>query len=330
MKKIKKQITRKNIKKIKGGTIHPPEKLMDDNFIITNLYNSFNDRPIKYNFDVVTDGKFFNIIINDNDYNLISKYNPDNEPCLTLQFKNVSNKVTIYIDILNKCAPINNYGKIMLEILKNFALTYGYYSIIIGSDVSYLDFYIENKEVIIDLANLHILTYGESWYNKLGFYNPLNKKEIINNIFIISNPILDIDKPDEIIDLIDRNRNYYVKNSRKIPICYSHIISSYGDFRKLLEYILDLTNTSQEENIEYVFKSLYKYIYNNCDTNDKTCYVDYITIQKISCFIDFVYELLDIKYTKTNLEHIIIRNYASNQSSGKKINKTKMKRKIRK
>jgi hypothetical protein len=298
---------KRNTRKIRGGTLYTTETLMDDNFIITNISNAFNNRPFKYKFQVYKDYDMFNIKIDNNDDNELLNYNPDNDECLVLSFKNESNKVNIYVDLLNKCAPIINYGKKILDILKEFAKNYGYHSIIIGSDVSYLEFNVENKEMIlIDLRYLNILKSGESWYNKLGFYNKSNLDEIEYNKLIINQPILELDDPIKITHLIEKNRNYYT-NRRKpieIPLCYSEIISSYGNFRELLNYILDITNMSQENKVEQVFESLYNYIKNNCDTNYKTCNLSYNSLKKISCFIDFTYELLELKYTTSNLKYI--------------------------
>jgi len=312
-------MTKKRTKKYKGGN---NDLLLDDNYIINNLKDVLNDKPLKYKFDITRDEKNYDVFV----YNEDTKdYNPDGDPCLTIQFKTVPNGVSIKVELLNKCIPIKNYGVFMLNSLKEFAEKFGYYSVIIGTDVSYLEFKFQDKnDVIIELAYLSILSTGESWYNRMGFYNSFNTEQIEDNKRKISFPIGELDDSIKIIEFIDNEIKYYKQlRVKKLPICYQ-IISSYGNFRELYNFILDITRKTGTDTIQDVFKSLYKFIRDNCDTDSKKCNVDHDTMQKISCFINFIYNFLDIKYESSLLVYVSLI-----QKSGKKpYNKTKTNKKI--
>jgi hypothetical protein len=301
----------KHTNKFRGGD---NDLLLDSNYIINNLKDTLNDKPLKYKFDIRVNKKNYEVFIYNED---TSDYNPDEDPCLEIKFKKDINGVSIIVNLINKCAPIRNYGVFILNSLKEFAERFGYYSVIIGLDVSYLGFMFDNKpDIIIELAFLSILSTGESWYNKMGFYNPLNMEQIQDNKYKISLPIGELDDSIKITEFIDDTIKYYKNKLRlkKLPICYQ-TINSYGTFRQLYNFILDITNKTDNDTIQNVFKELYAFIKNNCDTINKICSVDYDTIQKISCFINFVYEFLDIKYERSLLEYITL-----NQKAGKKRN----------
>ena len=62
----------------------------------------------------------------------------------------------------------------------------------------------------------------------------------------------------------------------------------------------------------------HNYIKKTCDTNTNSCSIDYLTTQKISCFIDFVFQFLGLLYKNKDLEYI-----AKKYRAGKKMIKTK-------
>lgn len=306
-------------KRYKGGY---NEYLLDDNFIITNLKDILNQRPLKYKFNIYTEttnlGKFFNIYIENADKE-IENYNVDKYPCLEISFNENNQGVSINVELINKCVPIKNYGNFILSCLKEFADKFGYYSVIIMSDGSTLDFNVyddnQEKQVYIDLAKLNILTTGESWYNRFGFYNSYSKDQIDNNKLKINQKFSSLDDSVHIIGYIDKKIKQY--KTSKLPTCFQ-LINSYGKFREIYNFILGITNKTDDDTIGDIFYEVNNYIKNNCDTDNKTCNVDYLTIQKISCFIKFVYELLGLKYRATNLFYI-----SKKYSAGKILRKKK-------
>ena len=312
------------IKRVKNYIGGNDDFLLDENYIINNLKDILNDKPLKYKFDITKNKKIYEVVV----YNEDTKdYNPDDEPCLTIEFRTVPNGVSIIVHLLNKCIPIKNYGIFMLNSLKEFAQKFGYYSVIIGTDVSYLEFkFNDGNDIIIELAYLSILSTGESWYNKMGFYNPFNREQIEDNENKISLKISELDDSIKIIEFINDKLKYYKSlRIKKLPICYQ-IISSYGKFGELYNFILNITGKTETDTIQDVFKSLYKFIRENCDTDNKKCNVHHDTMQKISCFINFVYEFLDIKYDNSLLSYVVMKQ----KSGRKKSIKTKNNLKTRK
>ena len=310
-------------KKYRGGEINN-KLLLDDKFIKNNLKDILNNSSEKYKFDIkiekLNEEKYYNIFI-ENEDNITREYNPDNDSCLTIAFNKTQEGISIKIDMIYKCAPINNYGNFILESIKKFANKYGYYSIIIDTDSSYLDLYFnidgEKRNIIIKLYYLSILSTGKSWYNKMGFYTPINKEQIQDNIYKIKQNIRYINDSVKIMELIEKTLKMYIGIENKIPICY-RLVNDYNKFSELYNFILDITKKTDNNSIQEVFQELSNYIKTNCNTITKTCSVDYETILKINCFIQFVYLLLDLKYETTNLIY-----YVSKTSGGKKIKNTK-------
>jgi hypothetical protein len=302
------------INRYKGGN---REDLLNNDFIIQRLKDVMNQRPLTYKFNVSIQKKRQTKI-----YLLhIENHDIQNEPCLEIGFFKEDKGISIVVYSLNKCAPIKNYGNFILSCLKEFADTYGYYSVIILSDASTLDLHFrdtdEDKLVYIDLAYLNILSKGESWYNRMGFYNEKNKEEILINKSFIDQEFSSLDDMTRIIEYIDNSLKIYRNKQHLTPICLK-MINSYGKFREIYYFILDITKNTGDDKIHDVFSSLNNYIKHTCDTNIGTCIVDYITIQKISCFIDFVFEFLDLQYKNNNLTYI-----SKNYKAGKKMIKTK-------
>lgn len=317
-------------KKKRGGNDN--QKLLDDNFIISNLTDILNQRPLKYKFNIkIRDkykNKFYDIFIENEDEE-VKIYNRDmttvDHPCLTINFFEIDKGVNIYVYTINKCAPINNYGNFILSCLKEFANKYGYYAVLITSDGSTLELefkYVDKHfSVDIDLAYLSILSTGESWYNRMGFYNSYNKQQIHDNILKINKKISYLDDSINIIEYINNTSKIFKEN--RIPICFK-LINSYGKFREIYNFILEITKKTEDDTIQDVFNELNNYIKNNCDTNTKTCNVNYMIIQKISCFIDFVYNLLDLQYRATSLAYIV-----NNKQKAGKRKQLKTKRKYK-
>jgi hypothetical protein len=319
----------KNItKRYKGGN---NENLLDDNFIVSNLKDILNQTPFKYKFNIKITGKlqnkFYNVFV-ENEDQIIKDYNPDDNPCLEIKFVKYSEGISIFVYSINKCAPIKNYGNFILSCLKEFASKFGYHDVIITSDNSTIDLYFddmnEKKLVYIELAYLSILSTGESWYNRMSFYHPNNIEEIEDNKIKINKKINTIDDSVTIIEHINNQIKKYKNRQNLIPVCV-RLINSYGKFREMYNFILEITGKTEDDTIQSVFDSLNYYIKNHCNTINKTCDVDYLTIQKISCFIDFVYELLDINYHNTSLEYIA-KNYKAGKNSKNSKNSKKNKK----
>ena len=320
-----------NTRKYKGGD------KMDNDFVIENLKSILNSRPIKYKFSVInnidqstTSIKYYEVIINNKDAT-VKKYNIDDDSCLEFKIMEISEgKFTIIIDSIFKCAPIQNYGKFILDSIKKFASDYGYYSVRIGVDVSSLNFHFDREIVLIDLYCLSILSSGESWYNRMGFYSEKNREQIIKNKLIINQPIKNVhDSTDSegnhlITSLIDKKIKKYLRLS-KIPECY-RIMDSYENFNILYNFILEKINKTGNDTIEDVFKGLDKFIRINCDSIQKTCNenLDYSTMKNISCFIEFMFHLLELEYHKRDLDYIVpIYNAKSSRLTKRKNNSHK-------
>lgn len=312
-------------KKYKGG--HEDERL-DDDFIINNLKEILNNRPLKYNFDIKKErgykSDYFVVFIKNND-DETKIYNDENQYCVEFKIVGVKNELTILINIIFKCAPISNYGTFILNSFKEFAKRFGYYSILIGSDVSMLDFFVNKngvqKSISIDLTKLNILSTGKSWYNRMDFYTSIDKEDIQENLYKIKKDIQDIDDSFEIISLIDETLQRYRGSREKyLPYCYK-LINSYGKFRELYDFILNLTNKTDTSSIQEVFQKITNIIKRDCDSVTKICRIDYDTMIKINCFINFVYTLLDIKYKSTDLIYIVPKEGGSRRRQNN--NKTK-------
>lgn len=304
---MKSRKTIKNKKK-RGGNGEMP---LNDDSLIYNLKEILNERPLKYKFDIKKQKSYgvdsFEVYIENNDKE-ISKYNVDNEFCVVFSIVHFPEGFYIFINTIFKCAPISNYGIFILDSFKEFARKFGYYGILIGSDGSSLEFYVDNngvKEIIdINLAELSILSTGESWYNRMGFYTPINKEQIQDNLYKIGKNIQDLDNED-IIGFIDKTLSKYRGAREKyLPDCFKSI-NSYGKFHELYDFILNLTDKKGSDSIQEVFQEINNIIKNNCNSLTKICSLDYETMKKIICFINFVYKLLDIKYNATSLVYIV-------------------------
>jgi len=296
-------------KRKRGGN---GDQILNDTYIINNLKDILNSRPLKYKFDIKKVKRYrremFEVYIKNNDEESY-KYNKDNESCVSFEILDYENKLTIFIDTIFKCVPISNYGNFILDSFKEFAQKYGYYSVVIGSDGSTLDFFVNNNgvktKVYIELAELSILTTGESWYNRMGFYSSSNKEEIQDNLYKIGKEIQDIDDSTRIIDFIDAKlQRYKGEREKYLPECYK-LVNSYGKFRELCDFILNLTKKTGTNSVQEVFQSITDIIKNNCNTVTKMCSLDYETVKKINCFSDLIYTLLGIKYKGTSLEYIV-------------------------
>lgn len=144
--------------------------------VISDLKDILNSRPIIYNFDINYNDSYktyYVSIENSNDFNL-KEYNESEDHCLSFQIKEIKGLKIIYIETIYKCAPIKNYGIFILDSIKEYAKNFGFYSVIIGSDASSLEFHLINvngrmKSLFINLSYLSILSTGESWYNRMGF-----------------------------------------------------------------------------------------------------------------------------------------------------------------
>lgn len=312
-------------KKYKGG--YDDERL-DDNFVINNFKEILNSRPLKYEFDIKKEKRYgsdeFVVFIKNNDEE-IEKYNDENEYCVTFRIIDSTDQLTIFINTIYKCAPISNYGNFILDSFKDFAKRFGYNSILISSDGSALDFIVYKngvqKNISIELAQLSILSTGESWYNRMGFYTSINREQIQENLYKISKDIQEIDDSIEIISLIDKTLQIYKGNRVQfMPDCYK-LINSYGKFRELYDFILNLTNKTNTSSIQEVFQEITNIIKRNCNSVTKICSLDYETMRKINCFITFVYTLLNIKYKATGLMYIVPKR--GGRRKRKQKNKTK-------
>lgn len=308
-----------------GDTISNSDRLLNNDFIINNLTDTLNSRPIPVEFIVKKYPGY------DHEYKIVpDKIEPNfSEYCLIIKFiKLDNNNVSIYIEQLIKCSSINNFGKFFIESLKEFADKFGYYSIIIGNDISSLDFiYPEKNNLIVEinLSVLNILIFGESWYNKMGFYNAYNLDEIEFNKYIINKPISEFFDSENIITLIDDE--IHMRNSKSgFNRQFKKIINSYGKFHEILNLIFNITNKTEDDNIKDIFKSIYDYIKIHCDNKTKICDVDYEIMKKISSFINFMFILLQLKYTNTHLVyHVKKRNLNQYAGKIKKIKKIKNK-----
>ena len=306
---------KKKTKKFRGGL----DNRLNESVIIFNLKDILNERPLKYKFDInkliIFGQEEYQVFILNSDEESI-KYNHNKDPCVTFQIIRLKEGYSLFIDVIYKCAPISNYGNFILDCFKRFGEKLDYYSLIISSDASKLEFYINNKGkskyINIDLANLNILSTGETWYNRQGFYASSNIDEKQINLAKIRQDIEDIDDQEKIINVLE-NEN---KN-----IC-KQIINTYGKFKELFNFILKLTNKIGTNSVQEVFKSISGIIKDNCNSVNRTCTLEYETMLKISCFINIIYNLLDIEYKVTALIYVLPKKGGKNKRKSNK-NKTK-------
>lgn len=319
-------------KRYRGGNV---DKRLDDNFIINNFKEILNSRPLKYEFDIKKEKRYgsdeFVVFIKNNDEES-EKYNEDNEYCVTFRIIASTDQLTIFINTIYKCVPISNYGNFILDSFKDFAKRFGYNSILIGSDGSALDFIVYKngvqKNISIELAQLSILSTGESWYNRMGFYTSISREQIQENLYKISKDIQEIDDSIEIISLIDTTLQQYKGDREKfMPDCYK-LINSYGKFRELYYFILNLTNKTNTSSIQEVFQEITNIIKKNCNSVTKKCSLDYETMRKINCFINFVYTLLNIKYKATSLMYKVLKKGGKIRRKKNKTKRMKRKNKV--
>lgn len=318
-------------KKYKGGK--DIDERLDENFIITNFNEILNERPLKYKFDIKKLEEYgiisFVVYIKNGDEET-EKYNLENEYCVAFRIINsIDQGYAILINSIVKCAPISNYGNFILDSFKKFATKFYYDTVIIGIDSSILEFYLNDngseKYLVINLAYLSILSTGESWYNRMGFFNPKNAEQKQDNLYKIRQDIQDIDDSEKIINLIDGVIKNYKRKENRLPECYK-LVNSYGKFRELYNFILNLTNKKDTNSIQEVFQEIVKTIKIKCNTTEKTCSLDYQTMKKISCFIDFVSLLLDIQYKASALIYKVKKNIIGGKRKRNKTKKIKLKK----
>jgi hypothetical protein len=119
-----------------------------------------------YNF--FTNDLYYVKNVNDNEYTIKTK---NNEECLTIHFL-LDN---IRIEKLSKCGE--NSGTYLLNKIEDLAKSMKHIHYITLLDTSEVKMYDCN----IDLAILKILTEGESWYNKWGYFSNDYENEKIHN-----------------------------------------------------------------------------------------------------------------------------------------------------
>jgi len=175
--------------------------------------------------------------INYNEYKIETK---NNEECLTIHFL-LDN---IRIEKLSKCGE--NSGTYLLNKIEDLAKSMKNIQYITLLDTSEVKMYDCN----IDLAILKILTEGESWYNKLGYFSSDYENEKIHNAEYINmefdklisscrNAIetyLKITNRKNIIETIGllenkiKKKNKNVENLVKKKEKYLKIIDNYDDY----------------------------------------------------------------------------------------------------
>jgi len=126
----------------------------------------------KQNLSEFFDESQFNLSIDEGDTISITP-----QSCGKIRIDSIKKKIKILI--LNKC---NISGTIFLNKINAFANKY-------EMDIELLDASeIELEDISIKLSILNILSTGESWYNKYGYYSENYADEIVHNRAFIAQP----------------------------------------------------------------------------------------------------------------------------------------------
>lgn len=196
--------------------------------------------------------KDFNIILSDDDDDLIIYkkklypiYRFFTEECNIISFYILED--IIRIERINKCNSYNTTNFILnfIDFFKDLNLIY---YIEIEIDVSYLKFY----DIKIDLSKLSLLTYGMTYYNRLGF-GKQNEEWLLfieNSIVLILNKIIHINLED--IKIIEDFSNIFIKYE-------DETISSV--FLKVKKYLQTTEEELLDRNILQIIKRILELIF---------------------------------------------------------------------
>jgi hypothetical protein len=195
--------------------------------------------------------------------------------------------------------------------------------------MSRLDFYVNDeetgtqKESEIELSHLSILSTGESWYNRMGFYASNFNEEHPKNLSKIKQSIETIMAQKNNLRMLRLAKDKYSTQT-----CYNIInpnknlqpkqVETLEKIKEIYEFILSLTHKTNENSVQEVFTGIISYIKENCNSVNKTCNISYETMNKITCFLDITYILLDLEYTKFDLIYIIPKKGGKKRKTNKK------------
>ena len=195
----------------------------------------------------------YNILFDDGTYVIYNGPGPI-DSCLRFMCFYKDGLYIVQTDGISKCGGTSS-GNYILESLKLFATRYGYNKIIIPIDTSELplDFGNTTEHIMINLSGLYLLTTGETWYNKHGFYAEIftpeeNMENKENNLRIIN------------LSLNDWLKNVNDKDKEKRFIF--HIFS---------KIIREMERTMDNTSIKDIFSFIKNRIRESCD---KTCNIE--------------------------------------------------------
>jgi len=132
-----------------------------------NIFNKSTTNDEIYNLDEDEDRSTFYLFIKST-----------KEPCLSFSIEKDdanSNSLILRVHTIHRCGKTT--GNNIIANLIAFAESNNFNKIIIDQDASSIEFYMMQQPVRIKLYALSVLIYGETWYNKKGFYSSMYTSE---------------------------------------------------------------------------------------------------------------------------------------------------------
>jgi len=216
---------------------------------------------------------------------------------------------------ISKCGGTSS-GNYILECLTLYAQTYGYNRVIISLDTSQLPLDFgdgDRNPIMIELNCLSILTYGESWYNRKGFYSTIFREEQATNIPIINMSVSKWLKNAE----GDNKYKYFVHMFSKIITR----LNGEGDTNN---------NSFDNTSIKKIFSFIMQRIRESCSNPDKICNIeDKPELNEYDKFIAMVCERSHFRIELNNLIKNIVPNTNNLKTRGGKIKKYNRKTKTK-
>lgn len=147
----------------------------------------------------------------------------DGRQCLDIALDKFDEK-TIYVNRLDKC---NSNGKLLLQILEEYARSLGIHSIMLqdGSEIITECFDETGRTIRIDLAILKLIINGKSWYNSLGYLSR-DEKRNIDEIVQLS-----------CIDAIHLSEFTQTEKAKNVFLANRRTISAHSHYRKKINEI---------------------------------------------------------------------------------------------
>lgn len=197
----------------------------------------------------------------------------------------------IYLDSLKKCG--SNSGTKNLTTIIEFATSLPFIDYITLEDHSKIQI-CKEPNLEISLKLLDLLSYGESWYNKFGFYSKNYSNEQVNNGKIVELKFLDALKkfvhPGTLDNLItDKDETSVKQNGRRATV-----------INKILGKVAYIAGSSSSEVKDFQVKTVFQLIkqffiqnINRCETNSAK---ENALLKSVVVFVNGLMQIFPVKY----------------------------------